>query len=174
MRLKNVCNYVHDAEIWKDHIRTEHQAGKKWPNKWGFTSVIYDRLEENLTGEQRRHSNFSNEMQKQNNTITQAKIFLKTENAKKVKNNRIILPPISQALPPSFTVNSKLLNKLQSSSSKERNFGICQNEPRKFPKSTSDEVGWLSKNFQPETYTQRARGKFTLYKKLGWPIESTM
>lgn len=49
------------------------------------------------------------------------------------------------------------------------------NTKHPFPARSSDEIGWLSKNHQTYgNFDQRARGKYTLYKKLDWPIESTM
>lgn len=173
MRSNGVCNYVHQDEIWKDHVRTEHTAGKKWPNKWGFTTVIYDDLEGDLTGKDMQATNFQGELSRQQDTVQDAKrIVASPKKRERYQSNRkLILPPISQALPPSFTVDEKLLNRV-SSARKDKRLPI-----RNYPKSTSDEVGWLSKNFHFETYgniEQRARGMYTLYKKLGWPIESTM
>merc|ERR1711881_645061 len=148
MRGKNVCNYVHQDEIWKDHVRTEHTAGKKWPNRWGFTTVIYDDLESDLTGKERRATDFQNELGMQCDLMRDAKRIAADENKSKryQSNRKLILPPISQALPPSFTVDKKLLNRV---SSAQKGKAI---PARNYPKSTSDEVGWLSKNFHFETY----------------------
>ncbi|XP_068686879.1 ciliary microtubule inner protein 1-like [Montipora capricornis] len=29
-------NFVHQDQIWKDHIGHEHSAAKRWPENWGF------------------------------------------------------------------------------------------------------------------------------------------
>ena len=31
-----VCNFVHNDEIWKDHVKRELDLQKKWPETWGF------------------------------------------------------------------------------------------------------------------------------------------
>jgi hypothetical protein len=33
---KEGCNYVHDDEIWKAHIRHEILTNNRWPELWGF------------------------------------------------------------------------------------------------------------------------------------------
>lgn len=33
-----VCNFVHNDEIWKDHVKRELDMQKKWPDTWGFLS----------------------------------------------------------------------------------------------------------------------------------------
>ena len=175
MRSKNVCNYVHQDEIWKDHVRTEHTAGKKWPNRWGYTTETYDKLEGDLTGKDRTATDFQMELARQRGTMQDAqRIAEDMEKRNRYQRNRkLILPPISQALPPSVTVDKTLLNRVTSDREVNKTLTIKRN----FPRSTSDEVGWLSKDFHFETYgniEQRARGMHTLYKKLGWPIESTM
>ncbi|KAI6646472.1 hypothetical protein LOD99_12593 [Oopsacas minuta] len=32
------CNFVHNNEIWKDHVKKELALQKKWPDTWGFLS----------------------------------------------------------------------------------------------------------------------------------------
>merc|ERR1712224_1016894 len=175
-RGKNVCNYVHQDEIWKDHVRTERTAGKKWPNKWGYTTVIYNSLEDSLTGRSDEHtSRFAKELNRQYAIIHDAqRIESDPEKRKRFaskSNRRLTLKPISQALPPSLTVDDKALTKVSS-----RN-DMLSRPKFYYPKSTSDEIGWQGKNFKFETYGKvdhRARGKHTLYKKLGWPIESQL
>lgn len=171
-RQRNVCNYVHDAEIWKDHVRTEHSASKSWPNRWGFTKGKYQKLQSELSGRDQKLTGFSNQMDKYDQKLQQVV-------AKQKQKSSRVLPPISQALPPSVTVKAKLLAPKQEI----------------YPKTTSNEVGWLYKRANmdwcneklpnltkkpviPEAYRNtndfRARGKWTLYKHLGWPIQSIM
>ncbi|XP_041457495.1 uncharacterized protein LOC121409651 [Lytechinus variegatus] len=44
-------NYVHIAEIWKDHVRHEYQAWRNWPERWGFIIKEYARMNNRLRGE---------------------------------------------------------------------------------------------------------------------------
>lgn len=176
-RGKNVCNYVHQDEIWKDHVRTEHTAGKKWPNKWGYTTVIYNSLEDSLTGRSDEHTScFAKELNRQYGLIHDAQRIesdpIKSQRFTSKSNRRLTLKPISQALPPSLTVDDKALRKVSS-----RN-DVLSRPKFYYPRSTSDEIGWQCKNKSHKTFEtygkadHRARGKHTLYKKLGWPIES--
>merc|ERR1739848_18385 len=190
-----VCNYVHQDEIWKDHVRTEHTAEKRWKPRHGYTTIIYDNLEENLTSSNRKLNEAEELLKKlrfsKSISVSRTKSFPKQmkfqgavmNDADRIENNpetkkrfqsnrRLVLPPISQSLPPSFAVDRKLLNKV---SSKSEMLKELEGKVRKFPSRSSDEIGWLSKNFQTYgNFDQRARGKYTLYKKLDWPIESTM
>ncbi|XP_031557777.1 uncharacterized protein C20orf85 homolog [Actinia tenebrosa] len=43
-----ICNFVHVDEIWKDHVKLELTAQRKWPEKWGFLSKTYQQLEDDL------------------------------------------------------------------------------------------------------------------------------
>merc|ERR1712048_95826 len=118
-RGKNVCNYVHQDEIWKDHVRTEHTAGKKWPNKWGYTTVIYNSLEDSLTGRSDEHTScFAKELNRQYGLIHDAQRIesdpIKSQRFTSKSNRRLTLKPISQALPPSLTVDDKALRKVSS------------------------------------------------------------
>jgi len=157
---QNICNYVHDAEIWKDHVRTEHTASKCWNSKWGYTTNVYNRLHKSLTGKNDEEKNFFREYRRQENGLVKSRKLNAKHPTRKVE-----LPPISQALPPSITVKAKQLKRNR------------EKAPAKFPKTTSDQVGWLAKDNKAQTYGQantRFRGKWTLYKQLGWPIESTV
>ena len=42
------CNFVHNDEIWKDHVKRELDLQKKWPDTWGF---LAQGTEEDLTKE---------------------------------------------------------------------------------------------------------------------------
>merc|ERR1712048_238570 len=102
-RGKNVCNYVHQDEIWKDHVRTEHTAGKKWPNKWGYTTVIYNSLEDSLTGRSDEHTScFAKELNRQYGLIHDAQRIesdpIKSQRFTSKSNRRLTLKPISQLL----------------------------------------------------------------------------
>jgi len=155
---QNICNYVHDAEIWKDHVKTEHIASKNWSGRWGYTTDIYNGLHKNLTGQDKfEEKNIYKEMKLQRSNIDQA-------HKRQRKETR--LPPISASLPPSITVRADQIKKERSKTT----------STRRFPKTTQDEIGWLAKNHSTVSYgsTTRTRGKWTLYKQLGWPIESTV
>ncbi|XP_074662128.1 ciliary microtubule inner protein 1-like [Tubulanus polymorphus] len=44
-------NFVHNDEIWKDHVQTEMQSQiKKWPEKWGFLTEEYRKMNRILQG----------------------------------------------------------------------------------------------------------------------------
>ncbi|KAK3093290.1 hypothetical protein FSP39_013693 [Pinctada imbricata] len=44
-------NFVHNDEIWKDHIRHESTSQRqKWPERWGYLVQEYQMLNENLAG----------------------------------------------------------------------------------------------------------------------------
>jgi hypothetical protein len=202
-----VCNFIHQDEIWKDHVRTEHTAEKRWKPRHGYTTDIYDNLESSLNGSNRTlteeeelliksrsfssdastsnmkskkgDKNFINEMGYQKSVIQDARrIEQDQEKRDRFQKGRKLIDekPISQALPPSFTIDNRLLNKVSSQAGKLDGITKCD---RSYPKTTSDEIGWCSKckNLNNPTYgtiNHRAKGKHTLYKKLGWPIESTM
>ena len=154
---QNICNYVHDAEIWKDHVKTEHIASKNWSGRWGYTTDIYNKLHKNLTGQEKfEEKNIYKEMKLQRQCI---------QDARKKQRKETRLPPISASLPPSITVRADQIKKERSKTTQMR-----------FPKTTQDEIGWLAKNRSTVNYgsTTRTRGKWTLYKQLGWPIESTV
>merc|ERR1712139_235009 len=154
---QNICNYVHDAEIWKDHVRTAHTASKSWDGRWGYTTKIYNGLHKNLTGKEVFQEKDSKRESKYQKAV------LGRASDKQRKSTR--LPPISQALPPSITVRADRL---------KRERGQVKYQ---FPKTTQDQIGWLAKDLSSRTYggsSTRTRGKWTLYKQLGWPIESTV
>lgn len=136
-----VCNFIHQDEIWKDHVRTEHTAEKRWRPRHGYTTDIYDDLEANLTSSNRDLTlaeQLLSKLKSQNNSKNRnhVKSFPKQmrlqtaimkdadrindDPVKKQRyqyNRRLVLPPISQSLPPSFTVDKKLLNKVSSNHS---------------------------------------------------------
>ncbi|EDO34523.1 predicted protein [Nematostella vectensis] len=41
---KTGLNFVHQDQIWKDHIGHEHGAAKHWPENWGFLIEQYKQL----------------------------------------------------------------------------------------------------------------------------------
>ncbi|XP_053310077.1 uncharacterized protein C20orf85 homolog [Spea bombifrons] len=40
-------NFIAQDQIWKDHIRTETETAKKWPEKWGFLTTPSEELVKN-------------------------------------------------------------------------------------------------------------------------------
>ncbi|XP_032234549.1 uncharacterized protein C20orf85 [Nematostella vectensis] len=40
------CNFVHKDEIWKDHVKMELFAQRRWPDKWGFLAQEYEQLQQ--------------------------------------------------------------------------------------------------------------------------------
>eukprot|EP00118_Oscarella_pearsei_P028550 m.2459 g.2459 ORF g.2459 m.2459 type:complete len:137 (+) comp8665_c0_seq1:2302-2712(+) len=44
------CNFVHNDEIWKDHVHHELFCGGIWPEKWGFLSNEYIKLSDKISG----------------------------------------------------------------------------------------------------------------------------
>ncbi|XP_038075808.1 uncharacterized protein LOC119743471 [Patiria miniata] len=44
-------NFVHNDEIWKDHVRHELQSLRKWPEQWGLMTREYTRLNRRLIGD---------------------------------------------------------------------------------------------------------------------------
>jgi hypothetical protein len=48
------CNVVHNDEIWKDHVRHEYTAMKKWPETWGFLKDEYKQLNQTIDTERSR------------------------------------------------------------------------------------------------------------------------
>ncbi|XP_035684520.1 uncharacterized protein C20orf85 homolog [Branchiostoma floridae] len=48
-RGKNV-NFVHNDEIWKDHVRHELSALLRWPDKWGFLKTEYNKVYDRMAG----------------------------------------------------------------------------------------------------------------------------
>ena len=44
-------NFVHNDEIWKDHVRHESTSQRqKWPERWGYLVQEYQKLNDDLTG----------------------------------------------------------------------------------------------------------------------------
>ncbi|XP_013407845.1 uncharacterized protein C20orf85 [Lingula anatina] len=44
-------HFVHNDEIWKDHVHREMQSFiKKWPESWGFLKTEYTRMNRILVG----------------------------------------------------------------------------------------------------------------------------
>ncbi|XP_072043647.1 uncharacterized protein [Amphiura filiformis] len=44
-------NFVHNDEIWKDHVRHELHSLRQWPKKWGYLTKEYNNLNKQLVGE---------------------------------------------------------------------------------------------------------------------------
>ncbi|KAM8946849.1 ciliary microtubule inner protein 1 [Pelodytes ibericus] len=42
-------NFVAQDRIWKDHIKTEIETAKKWPESWGYLTTFHDELMKNDT-----------------------------------------------------------------------------------------------------------------------------
>ncbi|KAM7439740.1 hypothetical protein ABFA07_010929 [Porites harrisoni] len=40
------CNFVHNDEIWKDHVNRELLSQRRWPDKWGFLASEYRKLQQ--------------------------------------------------------------------------------------------------------------------------------
>lgn len=43
-KAKTGFNFVHQDQIWKDHVGHEHTAAKYWPENWGFLIGQYKEL----------------------------------------------------------------------------------------------------------------------------------
>lgn len=50
-KMSKRLNFVHNDEIWKDHVRHEMQSfTNKWPEKWGFLTKEYQMMSKDLSG----------------------------------------------------------------------------------------------------------------------------
>ncbi|XP_072163283.1 uncharacterized protein [Diadema setosum] len=193
-------NYVHVDEIWKDHVRHEYQAWSNWPDKWGFITREYTRLNKRLTGQRvspdpedahfyancrsqtppSASSQITPLVQSDSPTVTSCGRPLKRSSA---HNN---LPSISSSRP--TPRRSKRLSPSSTTSTKTTSTGIegdsvgrklpvivkpqaASSSPR-FARTTAALIGWKH-DCKLENFGKvpNARGQMGILKKFNWPMQ---
>ncbi|XP_022102130.1 uncharacterized protein LOC110985426 [Acanthaster planci] len=181
-------NFVHNDEIWKDHVRHELQSLRKWPEQWGLMTREYTRLNRRLIGEKLtpepgdsiyptrcpssdgRGPNRSASSSSQRSTPGFSSTRLPSILGG--KSTTPMRPPASEATPK--------LSKLPAIS--QGTYGdrgpVSSTGP--FPLTTSGEIGWQSARHVGNRleiygrYAPNARGQHGILKLLNWPQQSIM
>ncbi|XP_071946630.1 ciliary microtubule inner protein 1-like [Antedon mediterranea] len=154
-------NFVHNDEIWKDHVRHELHAWRKWPDKWGFLTQEYNRLNRHLVGipitppvsQQRRGRPKST-----------------------IKHDKSLKLPVIDDIPSSDVRMTGKRSKL-SADLNLPNIKEGTSTPKfvsKFPVTTAGEIGSRSTKAQHQLelygrYAPNARGQHGILNLLKWP-----
>ncbi|XP_006814295.1 ciliary microtubule inner protein 1-like [Saccoglossus kowalevskii] len=152
-KVHKISNFVHNDEIWKDHVNYELQSLRKWPDKWGFLTHEYNRMHRRLIGE----------------TLTPDLASIDSR-ATPRKDCGLKLPAI-QARP-----NQGKQMKVELVKQKSTQTGRPMLSAQ-FPRTTAEEIGWKSAmaDYQLEMYgrylTPKARGQQGIRKMLNWPYQ---
>ncbi|XP_068683332.1 ciliary microtubule inner protein 1-like [Montipora foliosa] len=93
------CNFVHNDEIWKDHVNSELLSQRRWPDKWGFLASEYRQLQrETLKIGLDSEMDIMEEEEKKESTSTEG-IEEKNETRKIVADNdKMIFPGTSSQM----------------------------------------------------------------------------
>ncbi|XP_077993803.1 ciliary microtubule inner protein 1-like [Glandiceps talaboti] len=166
-KIGKICNFVHNDEIWKDHVNYEFHSLRKWPEKWGFLTHEYNRMHRRLIGESPSPELPS--LRKSKTVLEKEKHGLQGD---KVDGQGIKLPSLKR--PKSRTSTEK-----QRKRDVHKTTGVEGHRwaAAGFPRTTAEEIGWKSAKpvCQLEMYgrylSPNARGQQGIRKMLNWPYQ---
>ncbi|XP_071850393.1 ciliary microtubule inner protein 1-like [Apostichopus japonicus] len=146
-------NFVHNDEIWKDHVRHELQSLRRWPDEWSFLTREYCRVNKRLVGDRVSpdpdDEGIFPDSEKTANTSEDAPICERETPVSKFEPHKTTIN-----LPPIATGNT-----------------CCV-----FPRTTAALIGWKSTKSAHRLekygrYAPNSRGQQGILKLLKWPSQ---